>query len=1003
VVATGNTFTVNGAIHAPAEAKTFENIVRDPRDVAIVYPNLPKTPKFVRRPIIEIPPDSEDEEIQSAINQADLLRGQKPILHFQPGTYRIKRTLSIPKGSDMQLISEGCFRTLLLWQGYNNGLVMKINGPSQITLAGIDIEAPVQRWRDGRQPPITTDTVGVLIDDCDQPGSRIDLDKCYITNGTHEADSGVCLSVDKVLNTDITAHDINWWYFDTFIKVKGNGDLSAARNSSGRVVVFGGGTVETKDHAYDVSDGGRLLVRDVWYEAHKYLGKYFVSDGLGDFTLQSAMVGPDWSDGMTMIEANNIQGNISFLSTEFMVPTWTYGQNEGRASIIVTGDGTDSNLSLLGCLFSNGISFVNDSPGTDFSILESHRVADTGEEHVRLENQGNDDVESIKNMLSQTRKEHPRPLTVLNDESISDIQMRGVVLRNMTTCIDVRHDSVVIEIPSYPNLGIFDKTTDWGRKGNYKVSGTLSIDDSSGDPIYTIAGNGDCIDGESDEGFFLYKELSGNWSIQGKFQWIDTAKGSIQHAWPKLGLMIREKGPRSRSKYCFLDYHGTHNSDIWYESRNSETGHAGIIGASDRRNWFRLSRVDKSTFKYETSEDGLSWTTIYTHHLEMNDTVSYGIAVTNGYDNDLLAKARVSDVKLIPYDQIPTRTPTATRTPRPTRTPTKTPTATRTYTPTRTLRPTRTPTETGTATPTRTFTRTPSPTRTFTPTRTPTPTHTYTPTATPTRTPTATPTHTPTRTPTPTKSPTPSATPTPLRFLMQWGFEKAGDFEGWTGINVSDPSVGGGILSGLSENADPIVEFRDAKIPATYVTDLAFRIRASAETFCQVYLILKNGGSNFVHVGDFHIESSGVFQTVIADLRSLLVGIEEISYIRLDPCIHAGLRFDIDWIGLLGSGVPTPTPLVQPTATPVYQAGLNESSPEQAGFFSTNASGMAKAEIHMGQVPPGEGTDGQGMIIDAGPGQGILSIQTTPVTVGPGPKLFTVNVMAEAPGSSAAH
>jgi len=97
--------------------------------------------------------------------------------------------------------------------------------------------------------------------------------------------------------------------------------------------------------------------------------------------------------------------------------------------------------------------------------------------------------------------------------------------------------------------------------------------------------------------------------------------------------------------------------------------------------------------------------------------------------------------------------------------------------------------------------------------------------------------------------------------------------------------------------------------------------------------------------------------------------------------------------------VATPTPTPGPAN---LRLSFNESTVEEAGFFSTAASGMQAAPIHLGLVPLGEGTDGQGMIISPEPGQGTLAIQTTPISVGPGPTLFTVNVMADAPGALAA-
>ncbi|NWF70899.1 MAG: hypothetical protein HXY40_17580, partial [Chloroflexi bacterium] len=127
--------------------------------------------------------------------------------------------------------------------------------------------------------------------------------------------------------------------------------------------------------------------------------------------------------------------------------------------------------------------------------------------------------------------------------------------------------------------------------------------------------------------------------------------------------------------------------------------------------------------------------------------------------------------------QLPSETPTFTRTPTSAATATRTPSPTMTRTPSVTPTATRTPTSAATATrtPSPTMTRTPSvtPTATRTPstplppaataTRTPSPTMTHTPSVTPTFTRTPTSAATATRTPSPTMTRTPSVTPTATR------------------------------------------------------------------------------------------------------------------------------------------------------------------------------------------------------------------------------------------------
>ena len=176
-------------------------------------------------------------------------------------------------------------------------------------------------------------------------------------------------------------------------------------------------------------------------------------------------------------------------------------------------------------------------------------------------------------------------------------------------------------------------------------------------------------------------------------------------------------------------------------------------------------------------------------HISLTESLSPGTLLTVTFDVAWVTTPQLTDVtipgtpapffvntkdKVVPgnfsggtvdINQIPTLTPTPSRTPTATATPSRTPTATATTTPTATATPSRTPTATITATPTATNTSTPTPTPTATASATPTPISTATATATSTTAPTATATATPTATgttgPTPTATATPTATGTP--------------------------------------------------------------------------------------------------------------------------------------------------------------------------------------------------------------------------------------------------
>jgi len=222
-----------------------------------------------------------------------------------------------------------------------------------------------------------------------------------------------------------------------------------------------------------------------------------------------------------------------------------------------------------------------------------------------------------------------------------------------------------------------------------------------------------------------------------------------------------------------------------------------------------------------------------------------------------------------------------------------------TMTPTGAASPTFSPTPTPTASPTLTPSFSPTPTSTCTSTRTCTPA----PTSTPTRTPSSTPTF------------TPAATPTPVPILYSWDFNENGNFQGWTTRNINDAKVENGSLSGMTATADPFVRLAlDTPYDARYTTGLNIRLKADQQTKCQISVTFQQAG--YQNLGDHTLPTAGEYSVITALFPQGLLANETILAIRVDPTVYQGGRFDIDYIRLISSGVPTPTQTPTATATP---------------------------------------------------------------------------------------
>lgn len=209
------------------------------------------------------------------------------------------------------------------------------------------------------------------------------------------------------------------------------------------------------------------------------------------------------------------------------------------------------------------------------------------------------------------------------------------------------------------NIGLFDKTADWGgpdsppRRGMNKVPGSASY--SGG--VYSIAGQGDDIWDESDEGYFLYTELSGSQSITGRVIWEDTNNSD----WAKIGLMMREKGGDSRSRHYMCLLRGALYGDLCGVQWRSEHGGVsdwanihppdnpnGFVSAdADAAIWFRVSRImEEGLVVSEWSYNGIDWNIGHMSSMTFPETIAWGIAITNHRDNQQLAFASVEGLTI---------------------------------------------------------------------------------------------------------------------------------------------------------------------------------------------------------------------------------------------------------------------------------------------------------------------------------------------------------------------
>ncbi len=224
--------------------------------------------------------------------------------------------------------------------------------------------------------------------------------------------------------------------------------------------------------------------------------------------------------------------------------------------------------------------------------------------------------------------------------------------------------SIQSTTPADSNEPLFDQFADWGAPGfppqigQNKTLGKMDTTQSPDGLIYDIYGNGDGFHDQNDEGYFVYTERPGSWTLTLKTEWIDDTGGNTGAV---CGIMIRERGNASDSKFHFIGSartkaYGAVTINVWRDregDRGSElrTNVKPQMSIENRGTptYFRLTRIASENRLYsEYSKDGTDWTMAHQIRIRMHGPIAYGFAIFNYNDNAQLAHARVIQPKLEP-------------------------------------------------------------------------------------------------------------------------------------------------------------------------------------------------------------------------------------------------------------------------------------------------------------------------------------------------------------------
>jgi hypothetical protein len=387
VTSVGNTFTVPRPIANNGRLIAVGDHVVSRGAVSRSEPPLPSTRPNIRRRVIEVPPKATGIVIQQAIDTAVLKNGSRPVVHIPYGSYAVSQTLSIPPGSDVQLVGDGG-TTVLQWSGPAQGTVLRLEGPSKATLRDLQFDGA------GRADAI-------LMQDIDQVGSRVYMDHPELRAGKETN-----LLVDGLDHTYLQIEDIGHASSDAVsVKVVGGRLSNTGKTTRGKTNIYSGASSNNRFN-YEATGGAKLLVRDMWYESNAPTGFASVHDR-ALFTLDGSRVAAPGGKNPPMFLLTDLDGRVAILSMDF----------DDR--IVIAGNGGRSEVLGLGVLLERQSSeyFANIASPPARAVLANSRQLSSmpGNRSGPTRNVGNTEAPFIERMLSHARAEHAGPLTALPD------------------------------------------------------------------------------------------------------------------------------------------------------------------------------------------------------------------------------------------------------------------------------------------------------------------------------------------------------------------------------------------------------------------------------------------------------------------------------------------------------------------------------------------------------------------------------------------------------------
>lgn len=316
------------------------------------------------RPVFEVDAAGGEAALRADVAAALERTGERPVVHLPPGEITLSAPLVLPPGADLQLVGDG-EDSVLAWAGDTTGPVIRIEGPSRVTLRDLRVDG-------------AGIVDGVHITDADTPEGRVRFDQGFARS------NGVGFDV---MDLSLSQVEMQNGYHDRNTTV-------GVRASAARVDIWGGASSDNA-LSYRVCDGGDILVTDAWYESGSLPAFVSLGEGTGRFTIDGFRSAVPQPGGTYGIEVAGFAGDVAVLGGRLGGRVHVGGA-EPAQRVLIAGNQADA---------ADWID-VDATDGTTAVLVNTQYVG----ESTQAPEQGTRDASVIAALIAPVRERAPTPL-----------------------------------------------------------------------------------------------------------------------------------------------------------------------------------------------------------------------------------------------------------------------------------------------------------------------------------------------------------------------------------------------------------------------------------------------------------------------------------------------------------------------------------------------------------------------------------------------------------------